>query len=265
MYRGNRLKSHLRAGNTAFGIVHALAHAAMAEMIGLAGFDFVLIDGEHGQGDHQAHLGCLQAVAGTPAQAILRAESSGRTVLKRLLDLGVEGVMIPCVSSVEQAREVVRSCRYPPDGVRGFAASGVRASDYGFQTNRYLREHSSQLLIAAMIESREGVENIAGIASVDGIDVIQVGANDLSYDLGVPGQLDHPSLIDALAAIEASTLANGKILGGAPSLGMDVSELVRRGYRMITMGRDVGIFAKGLTAVLQESQAADHRESRLEE
>lgn len=248
MFRTNTLKARLRAGEPVFGIVHTLAHAALAEMIGLAGFDFVLIDGEHGQGDHQTHLDCLRAVAGTPAHSLMRVESSDRTVIKRALDLGVEGIMVPNVRTAEQAREIVASCRYPPAGARGYAAAGVRASDYGFQSERYMKDYASELLIAIMIEDRSGVENAAAIAAVEGIDVMQVGANDLSYDLGIPERFDHPDLLDALLRIEHAAQQHGKALGGAPLPGSSPAALAKRGYRLLTVGRDVTLFAQALTA-----------------
>jgi 4-hydroxy-2-oxoheptanedioate aldolase len=255
MFRPNTLKTRLRRGEAAFGVVHALANPSVAEMIGLAGFDFILLDGEHGTGDHQLHLNCLQAIAGTPATALMRIEANDRTVLKRTLDLGVEGVMVPNIGSAAEARDVVAACRYPPNGVRGFAASGVRASDYGFQSDTYLQEYAERLLIAVMIESRAGVENAAAIAEVNGIDIIQIGANDLSYDLGVPEQLDHPLLHAAVAKVEAAAKANGKILGGAPLPRVDVATLVQRGYGLITVGRDVGMLGKALASSLAACRA----------
>jgi 4-hydroxy-2-oxoheptanedioate aldolase len=249
MFRTNALKAQLLQGQAAFGIVHTLAHASVAEMIGLAGFDFVLIDAEHGQGDHQAHLACLQALGATSACGLMRVESADRTVIKRALDIGVEGIMVPNVSTGAEAREIVASCRYPPAGARGYAASGVRASDYGFQSDRYMKHYASELLIAVMIEGRTGCDNAEAIAAVDGIDVIQVGANDLSYDLGIPEQFSHPDLLDALDRIERAALSHGKILGGAPLPGSGVAALVERGYRMLTVGRDASLFVKALTSV----------------
>src|ERR1700677_2076104 len=216
MLRGNILKTRLKAGDTVFGITLASAHATIAEMIGLAGFDYVLIDAEHGIGGHQDHLRCLQAIAGTAARAILRVESADPALLKRALDLGVDGIMVPNVGSAEQARAIVAACRYPPHGVRGYAASGVRASDYGFQTQRYLQSYAAELLICVIIESRAGMQNAASIAATEGIDLIQVGANDLAYDLAVPEQLGHPSLLDGIARIEAAAKSNATALGGAP-------------------------------------------------
>jgi 4-hydroxy-2-oxoheptanedioate aldolase len=263
MFRANSLKSRLLNGQPVYGVVHALANPSVAEMIGLAGFDFVLIDGEHGTGDHQLHLHCLQAIAGTPATAMMRIESNDRTVIKRALDLGIEGIMVPNISSAAEARDVVAACRYAPAGNRGFAASGVRASDYGFQADTYLKEYASRLLIAVMIENRTGVDNAADIAAVDGVDILQIGANDLSYDLGIPEQLDHPLLYSAVRKIEAAARANGKILGGAPLPRADVAALAARGYGLITVGRDVGMLGKALSAALSMSKLADGQPNGL--
>jgi 4-hydroxy-2-oxoheptanedioate aldolase len=256
MFRANTLKRRLIQGTPVFGVMHALAHPAVAELLGMAGCDFVILDGEHGQGDLQDHLRCLQALSGTPAHSIVRLASDDRNAIKRILDLGAEGVMIPNVSTAQQAAAVVAACRYPPSGVRGYAASGVRASDYGFQTPRYLREAQDELLITVMIETAQGVENAAAIAAVDGVDLIQIGANDLSYDLGVPEQLDHPRLLQAIAAVEAAALTANKPLGGAPLPGLGIGQLIARGYRLITVGRDAGFLASGAAARLAEARAA---------
>jgi 4-hydroxy-2-oxoheptanedioate aldolase len=256
VFRPNQLKARLAKGEPAFGLVHALANAGIAEMIGLAGFDYVLIDGEHGMGELSSHLACLQAVAATSATALLRVEANDRTVLKRALDLGFEGVMVPDIRSADEARGVVAACRYPPKGSRGYAASGVRASDYGLRTSAYLDDYASQLLIAVIIESREGARRAEEICAVDGIDVVQIGANDLSYDLGVPEQLENPELRAAIAHIESAAKKCGKTLGGAPLPDTDVKALIERGYRFITLGRDLGLLAKALPATLRSAHAS---------
>ncbi len=254
MFRSNVVKARLRTGEPVFGLSHALGNSTVAEMIGVAGFDFVLIDGEHGIGHDQDHLHCLQALAGTNARAFLRVSCNDPVVLKRALDLGVEGIMVPNVSNAAEACAVVSGCRYPPEGIRGFAATGVRASDYGLQGKRYLKEYESELLVAVMIESPAGVENAAAIAAVDGVDVIQIGVNDLGYGLGVPDNPDHPRLREAVAAIEKAALDAGKWLGGAPYGAAGVGALVERGYRLITLGRDVGLLSGALSALLERAK-----------
>lgn len=257
MYRSNRTKADLKNGKAVYGMIHALAHPQVAEMIGLAGYDFIVIDGEHGPGDMQAHLACLQAVAATPATAILRVASNDEVLLKRVLDLGVEGVLVPDVSTAAEARAAVASCLYPPRGKRGFSAATARASDYCLNINQYVADDGSELLVCLMIESAEGVENAAEIAAVEGVDVVQLGPYDLTYDLGIPGQFEHPTFLEALATVESATLAAGKILGGVPLPGLPLETILKRGYRFITTGADVPIFSEALATLLSNLTGSD--------
>jgi len=250
MYRNNRTKANLKEGKAVYGMIHALANPQIAEMIGQAGYDFIMIDGEHGPGGMQAHLACLQAVAATPATAILRVASNDEVALKRALDLGVEGVLIPDVRTGAEALSAVASCLYPPRGKRGFSAGTVRASDYCLNINKYLADDGAELLICLMIESAKGVENAADIAAVEGVDVVQLGPFDLTYDMGIPGQFEHPDFLEALAAVESATLAAGKILGGMSLPGLPMESVLERGYRFITTGADVPMFSEALATHL---------------
>ena len=126
---------------------------------GLAGFDYLLLDHEHGLGDLGTLLQQLQAMSATPATSIVRVQWNDMVVLKRVLDAGVEGVMIPLVETAEEARAAVASCRYPPAGRRGAAASSARASNYGMAPD-YVATCADNLLVALQIESEKGVENI---------------------------------------------------------------------------------------------------------
>lgn len=250
MYRPNRTKNNLKKDKAVYGMVHALAHPQIAEMIGLAGYDFVVIDGEHGPGGLQEHLACLQAVAATPATAILRVASNDAVALKRVLDLGVEGILIPDVQTAEEARAAVAACFYPPRGTRGFSAGTARASDYGLNVEQYTSDAGSELLVCLMIETARGVDNAREIAAVKGVDVVQLGPFDLSYDLNTPGQFEHPKFLGAVAAVVEAVKAEGKVLGGVPLPGLDLEALLERGYRFITMGADARIFSEALTARL---------------
>lgn len=250
MYRTNSLKERLKAGGVAYGMISAMGSAVAAEMIGIAGYDYVIVDGEHGLGDMEGHLHTLQAISSTPATALCRVEHNDRTVLKHALDLGVEGVMVPCVSTAAEAQAVVAACRYPPEGVRGFAAGMVRASDYGSSVQRYLSDGAGQLLVAVMVETAEGVRNAGEIAAVQGVDVVQIGPADLSFDLGVAGRLDDPRFLAAQTAFEEAVKARGKTLGGAVMPGISLDYLLERGYRMITMGADVVCLSRALSAAL---------------
>ncbi len=262
MYRKNTSKAKIKAGEACYGMLHELAHPQVAEMIGLAGYDFIVIDGEHGPGGMREHLQCLQAVAATPASAILRVSSNDEVALKRALDLGAEGVLIPDIRTVSQAREAVAACFYPPRGKRGFSAATARASDYGLNVPQYIADDAAELLVCLMIESVEGVKNVAEIAAVDGVDVIQLGPFDLTYDMGIPGQFEHPDFIQALANIESATLAAGKMLGGMPLPGLPIASVLQRGYRFITIGADVPMFSQALATHLADVSGSDTAKSK---
>lgn len=256
MFRPNRTKSKLLAGQSAFGLIHSLAHPPVAELIGLAGYDFVMIDGEHGLGNDSAHMACLHAVAATPATAIVRVASHEPTPIRRALDLGYEGLLVPDVRNVKQAHAVVDNCFYPPRGKRGFAAGLLRASDYGLAVQDYVASDGKELLLCLMIESAEGVKNVEAIAAIKGVDVIQLGPFDLTFDMGIPAQFEHPKFLKALERIEKGVKNAGKILGGVALPGLSNETIVQRGYRMITVGADLGMLSVGLKTTLAAAQAA---------
>ncbi len=247
MYRSNSVKARLMAGRGAFGIFNNLASPMVAELSGLAGYDFVLIDGEHGAGGLADHRAMIQAVQTTPAAAFIRVARNDPTMLKRVLDLGVEGVMIPAVSSAAEAKEAVASCLYPPQGRRGYAAPVVRASEFGLRGDYVARGGGgSELVIMLQIETVEGAANAAEICAVPGFDVVFLGPGDLSGDLGVLGQFDHPDFLKSVAIVEAAAKAHGKVLGCLPFPGAGIDELWRRGYRVLTPGSDVAMLREAM-------------------
>jgi 4-hydroxy-2-oxoheptanedioate aldolase len=240
MYRSNMVKAALAAGQGAFGIFNNFASPLVAELSGLAGYDFVLIDGEHGAGGLEEHRAMIQAVQSTPAAVFIRVAKNDPVMLKRVLDLGVEGVMIPSVSNATEAAAAVAACRYPPQGRRGYAAPVVRASEFGLRGDYAERAASGdELVIMLQIETLDGAANADEICAVPGFDVVFLGPGDLSGDLGVLGQFDHPDFLKSVAVVEAAAKAHGKILGCLPFPGAGVDELWRRGYRVLTPGSDV--------------------------
>lgn len=251
MFRPNGTKHKLAAGKPAFGLLSGLASPLVTELAGLAGYDWILLDGEHGPGDHAALLACLQAAAATGMTAITRVAANDPVLLKRVLDLGVEGVVIPDVRNAEEASAAVAACRYPPRGRRGFAAGMIRAADYGLATAEYVAGQAEELLVVALIESEEGAANAAAIAAIEGIDVIQAGPNDLSGDLGILGRFEHPRYLEAVAAIEAGARAAGKPMGGGAYPGMSLPEAMRRGYLLISAAVDVGLLRDALVGQLK--------------
>jgi len=194
MFRPNALKARLLAGKRALGCWTVLGAPAVIELLALCGFDFLLLDQEHGFGEPSALLHSLQAMAATPAcSSVVRVPSNDPHYLKRVLDAGVEGVMVPNVETAEDARAIVAACRYPPAGRRGSALGSARASDYGIRSADYRQRAAQELLIVCQIESPRAVENVEAIAAVEGVDVMFIGPHDLSDHDGRhhPGKHEH--------------------------------------------------------------------------
>src|SRR5256714_13273157 len=193
MFRPNALKARLAAGKRALGCWTVLGAPPVIELLALCGFDFLLLDQEHGFGRPSSLLPSLQAMAATPGcPSIVRVPANAPNYLKRVLEAGVEGVMGPTVETAEDARAVVAACRYPPAGRRGSALGSARASDYGINASKYKQAAADELLIVCQIESPKAVENIEAIAAVAGVGVLFIGPHDLSGSVGQLGDLQQP-------------------------------------------------------------------------
>ena len=241
MYRDNPLKARLAAGRPALGCWLSWAYPVAAEVIGLAGYDCVVIDHEHGFGGLAETVGCLQALSATAAAAVVRVPWNDPVYIKRVLDLGVDGIMVPSVSTAEEARAAVAACRYPPRGLRGAAYGQARAADYGLAKQRYRDAADDALLIICQIETLAGVDNIAEIAAVDGVDVLFVGPYDLSGSLGKLGRFDDPQVADTIRAAERAIMATGVWLGALPSLGRSPAAMVADGADLVVGAGEVGL------------------------
>lgn len=229
----------MRRGEPAFGCWIHLFDNVASEIIAQAGYDCVLLDFEHGPGAVQPAISVIQAVERWGCTPYCRIPANDPVWIKRVLDIGVAGVMVPAVNSPEQAQAVVEGCRYPPRGRRGLAATLVRASRYGNDLEDYLQSSDERLFTIVQIETEQAVANAAGIAAVEGIDMVFIGPFDLSADLGCLGQPDHPDVRGAIESVERTVQAAGKLLGGIPSPGRSAAELFAAGYRLVLAGSDV--------------------------
>jgi 4-hydroxy-2-oxoheptanedioate aldolase len=253
VFRPNALKRRLAAGKRALGCWTVLGSPPVIELLAYCGFDYLLLDQEHGFGEPSALLHSLQAMAATPAcTSIVRVPPNDPNYLKRVLDAGVEGVMVPNVETADEARAVVAACRYPPAGRRGSALGSARASDYGINAPKYKGTAADELLIVVQIESPKAVENIETIAGVDGIDVLFVGPHDLSGTVGQLGELKHPEVARLIARAEEGIRASGKPMGTVPHPGTTWREMFQRGYHMINAGSDVGRLRDAALADVKE-------------
>lgn len=218
-----------------------------AEIAGLAGYDWVLIDLEHGSGDHKDLLHQLQALEAYPTAAVVRVPNIDAVVFKQVLDLGPSGIMVPNVETAEQAHQLISCVRIPPLGKRG-AATSTRNSGYGFHYAQYLAEANDNLLVAAQIESRVGLANVEAIAAVDGIDVLFVGPTDLSIDLGLSSDPEQPEFREALVRIATAAQQHGKVAGTLVRNPQQARQYLALGYRFIALGSDRGMVIQGMKA-----------------
>ncbi|CAN1172784.1 2-keto-3-deoxy-L-rhamnonate aldolase [Linum perenne] len=241
------LKSRLRDGETLYGLFLLSFSPTIAEIAGLAGYDFVVVDMEHGPGGITEALHCMRALAATQTPAILRLPETCPTWAKKALDLGPQGIMFPMVDSKKIATKAVSYCRFPPAGVRGSAHTVVRASGYGIDEG-YLSNYEEELLILCQIESEEGVKNADEIAAVDGVDCIQMGPLDLSASLGYLWDPGHKKVRQMLRTAEKTVLdSNPNGGGGAYLSGFAMPfdgpvDLKARGYQMVSGAVDIGLF-----------------------
>lgn len=238
MFRANSLKQKLLSGGRVLGCWTTLGHPQIAEILALAGFDFLLLDQEHGVGDPSALVGVLQAISATPTTSVVRIPSNDPVYLKRVLDMGVESVMIPNIESADEARAAVAACRYPPRGRRGSAIGSARASNYGMAAN-YRNEADDNILIIGQIESARAVDSIDEIAAVEGLDVLFIGPHDLSGTIGHLGDLKHPDVVDLIERAEAGIRRSGKPMGTVPHPGVGWADMFKRGYHFVNAGSDV--------------------------
>ena len=245
-----RMVERLRSGETLIGTFANLGSAISVEICGSAGFDWVLVDLEHGAATESELPGQLQALASTPASGVVRVESHERSRIVRALDAGAAGVMAPRVDSADQAREVVGATRYPPAGNRGVALMN-RGAAFGARTGM-LGEAPGLTLVVVQIES---VGALDAIAAVEGVDVLFVGPSDLSQALGCFGRFDDPAYADGVRAVAAACRSAGKTAGVLAGSAADAERYLALGYRFVGVSGDGGFLAKGAAAAAADLRA----------
>ncbi|MEO9827513.1 MAG: aldolase/citrate lyase family protein [Paracoccaceae bacterium] len=205
--------------------------ATVTQAIAAAGADAVIVDFEHGAIDHASAHAMIAATAGTNCAPLVRVAENDTAQVKRVLDLGAEGVVFPLIRSAEEAQRAVASLHYPPNGNRGFGPFMAHAR-WGIPLMDYREAVDDKVVCCLLIETRDAVENIDAICAVPGIDLIIPATFDLSTDLGVSGQFDHPDLHAALTKIEDATSAANIPLGAVCLAEAQAQTLIAKGYRV---------------------------------
>jgi len=242
-------RERLHGGERLNGTLLNMPSAGVAEVLAAAGFDWLFIDTEHGAIGTSALLSILQAVDRELA-CIVRIPSLSGGAIKRVLDMGAHGIIVPQVETGAEAAEAVRLARYAPDGERGMGLA--RAHNYGFNFDEYLATANDQIAVIVQAESARAVENIGEIAAVEGLDAVFLGPYDLSASLGHPGDIEHPTVVEAIDRVTQSCQAAGVPLG---YFGVDanaVAPYVARGYTLICAGIDCLLLGQGAKRLLDE-------------
>lgn len=241
----NTFKQRLRSGEAQIGLWLGLADAYCAELAANAGFDWLLIDGEHAPNDLRTLLGQLQAIAPYPGQPVIRPVIGDTALIKQLLDIGAQTLLVPMVESAAQAGELVRAMHYPPHGVRGVGSALARASRWNSIAG-YLDHADEQMCLLVQIESCAGLANLDAIAAVEGVDGVFIGPADLSASMGHRGNPGHPqvqaAIEDAIARIRQAGKAAG-ILSADETLARRYIEL---GAAFVAVGVDTTVLTRGL-------------------
>ncbi len=246
--RRNRTKAVLRKG-PAFGAWATMADPAVAEMIGYAGYDFALIDMEHVANDFQTTEQMIRAADAASVTPIVRVPENNPKVILRVLDSGAQGVMIPHIMGGADARAAVAACRYPPRGERGISPTG-RAAHYSFDGfDQHARESDEEILVVAMIEDRQAVEEADAVMSTPGLDVALIAPYDLAGSLGLADQPNHPEILGAVGTLVAAARRAGTCLGIPANHRMytkSVQDLVAADFRFILTAFDFALLANAL-------------------
>jgi 4-hydroxy-2-oxoheptanedioate aldolase len=244
----NTFKRALRAGKPQIGLWSTLSSNYSVEVIAGAGYDWILLDTEHSPNELENLLTQLQAAAPYPTHAVVRVPWNDMVTIKRVLDIGAQSILIPYVSTPEEAKAAVSYTRYPPQGVRGVAGS-TRASRFG-RVKDYAKRAHEELCVLVQVENQQGLDNIEAIAAVDGVDGVFIGPADLHASLGYMGEITNPKVMPVIdEAIKRIRKA-----GKAPGILTPNEEHAKRqlgvGALFVAVGNDIGILARGAEALL---------------
>jgi 2-keto-3-deoxy-L-rhamnonate aldolase RhmA len=253
MLTTNRTRATLADGGTVYGLICSIPSPTLVEMIGCAGYDFVVIDTEHSLVDPQQLENMIRAAEAVGVTPFVRVGSSGASVdaaaILRALDAGALGIVVPHVRTADDAAAAVRAARYAPEGMR--SVNGGRVPGFGrIDLAEYVTLANREVMVVAMIEDAEGVEAIDGILAVPGIDLVLEGAADLSQAYGVTWQTRHPRVRGALDHVADRCAAHGVPFCAIPRAPEDHHAWVGRGVRAFVLGEERGLAARALRSHL---------------
>jgi len=251
---GNPFKTALLAGHPQIGLWLSMASPYLAEVSATAGFDWLLIDGEHSPNDLQSTLAALQAIAPYPVQSIVRVVSDSESLIKQVLDIGAKTLLVPMVDTAAQAARVVSATRYPPQGVRGVGSAIARSSRWTLRTD-YLQVADDEICVLVQAESVTALENLAAICAVDGVDGVFIGPADLAASMGHRGNAGHADVQATIDRAMTTIVASGKAAGILTGDNALARHYLALGATFVAVGVDVLVYAHAARALANDLQS----------
>lgn len=258
----NEVKVRLKNGEKTAGAWAQTMSNMSAEILARADFDWVIVDMEHAPNDFSTLLTQVQAIRAGNAECtpFVRAPWNDPVTIKKILDCGVYGVLVPQVSSAEEAEAAVRACKYPPLGIRGLAGS-PRAAHFGYDSMPYLSHANDEISVMIAVETPEAVACIDEIVKVEGLDGIFIGPMDLATSMGHFCEPSHPEVKEAIAKIEKAVLGSGKYLGTVAAKWETAQALYAKGYQFLMLMADGGTLSRTANECVQRFQKEIRQEA----
>ena len=233
----NRLKRLLEEGKNTSGAWSMIPSPIISEILSRADFDWLIVDMEHGPFDIGSLINQLQSIKGSNCVPIVRVPWNDLVIIKRVLDAGAYGVIVPYVNTKSEAEAAVRACKYPPDGIRGIAGS-TRAAWYNIKAMEYFTSANKEILVITQVETNEAIENLDEILEVEGIDVIFIGPMDLSTNMGYLYNPSAEEVQSKIRIVEEKVKKSNKYLATIAKDFDQAKMLYDRGYQMVTLTAD---------------------------
>ena len=251
----NRFKAALKARQPQIGLWLGLADSYVAELSAGAGFDWLLIDGEHAPNDNRSILAQLQAIAAYPTSAVVRPPIGEIHQLKQLLDIGAQTILVPMIETADHARAMVAAVRYPPSGVRGVGSGLARASAFS-RVSDYLRTADHEVCLLLQVETRHAVENLSEILAVGGVDGIFIGPADLAAALGHLGNPAHKEVQDMVEGALTRIVKAGRAAGILTADEALAKRYLELGATFVAVGIDVVLLSRATSALAERFKVA---------
>ena len=236
----NTFKKALEDGKTVFGCWMSIGEGFTAAILGRAGFDWLLIDGEHSPNDIRSIRDQVIALESSDSHPIVRVPIGETWIIKQVLDLGVQTILVPIVETADQARDLVRACRYPPTGTRGVGYGVSRSGGFG-QFENYGETADAQICLLVQVETKLGLENLDDILSVEGVDGVFIGPADLSASLGYLGQTMHPDMQKTILGALKRISDSGKAAGILTTDEGMIEASLGAGARFVAVAMDIAL------------------------